>query len=141
MQLKSLLHPIHRGDFVLCGGPLIVNGLTIGKLYVGLDITRNQRISVTMMINLSVANILAITSITVIVILIQIETSIYCYNSRFSRKSFPFLFEMTITTFIQYQISKKTTFLYNKQVKNFSHISLSPLIPHNHWAYSHFNLD
>jgi hypothetical protein len=70
MQLKPLLHPIHRGDFVCCGGPLIVNGLTIGKLYVGLDITRNQRISVTMMINLSVANILAITSITVIVILI-----------------------------------------------------------------------
>ena len=71
MQLKPLLHLIHRGDFVWCGGPLIVNGLTIGKLYVGLDITRNQRISVTMMINLSVANILAITSITVTINIYQ----------------------------------------------------------------------
>ena len=31
-----------------------------------------------------------------IVILIQIETSISCYNQGFSRKSFPFLFEVTI---------------------------------------------
>jgi len=75
MPLESLVYPINGRDFVLCGGPLIVNGATIGKLYVGLDITRDQRMLVTMVMSLTVASILAIISM-IVAITIYIQRSL-----------------------------------------------------------------
>ncbi|MGD1701159.1 sensor histidine kinase [Dapis sp. BLCC M229] len=75
MPPKSLIYPINGRDFVFCGGPLIVNGMNIGKLYVALDITRDQKMLVTMVMTLSVASILAIMGVTV-AITIYIQRSL-----------------------------------------------------------------
>ena len=75
MPLESLVYPINGRDFVLCGVPLIVNGVTIGKLYVGLDVSRDQKMLVIMVMSLSFASILAIITMTV-AITIYIQRSL-----------------------------------------------------------------
>ncbi len=75
MPLEPLVYPINGRYFVLCGGPLTVNGVTIGKLYVALDITRDQKMLKTMVMSLSMASILAIIGVTV-AITIYIQRSL-----------------------------------------------------------------
>ena len=75
MPVESSIHPINGRYFVLCGGPIKVNGISIGKLYIALDITRDQNMLVTMVMSLSVASILAIIGVTV-AITIYIQRSL-----------------------------------------------------------------
>ncbi|NES03002.1 MAG: HAMP domain-containing histidine kinase [Okeania sp. SIO2F4] len=85
MPLESLVYPINGRYFVLCGGPITVNGMSIGKLYIALDITRDQKMLVTMVMSLSVASILAIVVVTVaITIYIQRSLIPLCQISRFA---------------------------------------------------------
>ena len=85
MPLESLVYPINGRYFVLCGGPITVNGMSIGKLYIALDITRDQKMLVTMVMSLSVASILAIMVVTVaITIYIQRSLIPLCQISRFA---------------------------------------------------------
>lgn len=75
MPSKPLVYPINGRYFVLCGGPLTVNGMNIGKLYVALDISRDQKMLVTMVMSLSVASILAIIGVT-LAITVYIQRSL-----------------------------------------------------------------
>ena len=85
MPLESLVYPINGRYFVLCGGPITVNGMSIGKLYIALDITRDQKMLVTMVMSLSVASILAIMVVTVaITIYIQRSLIPLCQISQFA---------------------------------------------------------
>ncbi len=85
MPLQSLVYPINGRYFVLCGGPITINGMSIGKLYIALDITRDQKMLVTMVMSLSVASILAIMVVTVaITIYIQRSLIPLCQISRFA---------------------------------------------------------
>lgn len=58
-------------DIVLCGTPLIVNGDTVGKLYLSQDITLDQQ-----KLNFSLWRLFAISLITVIVLVIAISYTI-----------------------------------------------------------------
>ncbi|MEM1171821.1 MAG: HAMP domain-containing sensor histidine kinase [Cyanobacteria bacterium P01_H01_bin.35] len=85
MPLESLVYPINGRYFVLCGGPITINGMSIGKLYIALDITRDQNMLVTMVMSLSVASILAIMVVTIaITIYIQRSLIPLCQISRFA---------------------------------------------------------
>ncbi len=85
MPLESSVYPINGRYFVLCGGPIKVNGMSIGKLYIALDITRDQNMLVTMVMSLSVASILAIIGVTVaITIYIQRSLVPLCQISQFA---------------------------------------------------------
>ncbi|OZH55996.1 hypothetical protein AFK68_01020 [Hydrocoleum sp. CS-953] len=85
MPIESLVYPINGRYFVLCGGPININGMSIGKLYIALDITRDQKMLVTMVMSLSVASILAIMVVTVaITIYIQRSLIPLCQISRFA---------------------------------------------------------
>ncbi|NEO57823.1 MAG: HAMP domain-containing histidine kinase [Okeania sp. SIO3B5] len=75
MPSKPLVYPINERYFVLCGGPLTVNGMNIGKLYIALDISRDQKMLVTMVMSLSVASILAIIGVT-LAITVYIQRSL-----------------------------------------------------------------
>lgn len=75
MPSKPLVYPINERYFVLCGGPLTVNGMNIGKLYIALDISRDQKMLVTMVMSLSVASILATIGVT-LAITIYIQRSL-----------------------------------------------------------------
>ncbi|MGD1809130.1 sensor histidine kinase [Dapis sp. BLCC M126] len=75
MPLESLVYPINGRYFVLCGGPITINGMSIGKLYIALDITRDQKMLVTMVMSLSVASILAIMGV-IVAITIYIQRSL-----------------------------------------------------------------
>ncbi|MGB3510589.1 MAG: HAMP domain-containing sensor histidine kinase [Microcoleaceae cyanobacterium] len=65
MPLKPTIYPINGRYFVLCGGPLTVNGTVIGKLYIAQDITRDQKMLVTIVLSLNMATILATLVVTV----------------------------------------------------------------------------
>ncbi|MEB3341236.1 HAMP domain-containing sensor histidine kinase [Okeania sp.] len=65
MPQKSLVHEMNGRYFVLCSGPLTVNGINIGKLYVVSDITRDREMLVTMVMSMSIASVLAIMAVTV----------------------------------------------------------------------------
>ncbi len=85
MPLQSLVYPINGRYFVLCGGPITINGMGIGKLYIALDITRDQKMLVTMVMSLTVASILAIMVVTVaITIYIQRSLIPLCQISQFA---------------------------------------------------------
>ncbi len=75
MPLKPLVYPINGRHFVLCSGPLTLNGMDVGKLYIALDISRDQKILVTMVMSLSMASILAIMGVT-LAIAIYIQRSL-----------------------------------------------------------------
>ena len=75
LPLQPLVYPINGRDFVLCGGPLILNGATIGKLYIALGITRDHKMFVTIVMSLSVASILAIIGM-IVAITIYIQRSL-----------------------------------------------------------------
>jgi len=64
MPLKPIIYAIDGRYFVLCGGPLRVNGKLVGQLYMAKDITWDQQMLVTMAISLSMASILTILLMT-----------------------------------------------------------------------------
>ncbi len=65
MVLQPVIYPINERYFVLCGGPLTVEGKIVGKLYVAQDITRDQKMLVTIVLSLNMASILATIFVTV----------------------------------------------------------------------------
>lgn len=75
MPLKPAIYPINGRYFVLCSGPLTVNGTRIGKLYIAQNITRDQKMLVTMVLSLNVASVLA-TIVVTIAIAIYIKRSL-----------------------------------------------------------------
>lgn len=64
MPLKPVIYPINGRYFVLCRGPLRVKGTVVGQLYMARDITRDEKMLVTMVISLSLASILVIILMT-----------------------------------------------------------------------------
>lgn len=64
MPLKPVIYPINGRYFVLCRGPLRVKGTLVGQLYMARDITRDEKMLVTMVFSLSLASILAIILMT-----------------------------------------------------------------------------
>lgn len=75
MPLKPIIYGINRRYFVLCRSPFLVKGTVIGQLYIALDITRDKKMAIAMVISLLLASILAILLMTG-AIAIYIKTSL-----------------------------------------------------------------
>ncbi|MGK7922582.1 MAG: histidine kinase dimerization/phospho-acceptor domain-containing protein, partial [Trichodesmium sp.] len=75
MPIKPSVYSINGRYFVLCGGQLTVKGINLGRLYIALDITRDQEMLKTMVLTLNMASILAVIGVTV-AITIYIQRSL-----------------------------------------------------------------